>query len=199
MARRVSRYVKQANEATAAQLARDLPSTVCLKDTNFNAELKRTPQLSSEERRVIWDIIDTNMRDLASGSSMGWDVQEKKNELFDPVTSRFIVVRCSEPSPDNVDIIKAFVMFKFDYEVQVAESWRRYGIGRFLVDQIIQIARRFKMQKVLLTVLKANKGASRFYTSMGFSKDETSPDYVPEGATDEDVEPCDYDIMSLVL
>ena len=44
---------------------------------------------------------------------MGWDEQEKKQELFDPITSRFIIVRCPT---DNVNIITGFLMFKFEYD-----------------------------------------------------------------------------------
>ena len=48
---------------------------------------------------------------------MGWDEQEKRKELFDPVTSRFIIVRClAESSAENAGIIAAFAMFKFEYD-----------------------------------------------------------------------------------
>ncbi len=48
---------------------------------------------------------------------MGWDEDGKKKELFDPVTSRFIIVRCPTESPaENAGIIAAFVMFKFEYD-----------------------------------------------------------------------------------
>ncbi|KAI0704945.1 acyl-CoA N-acyltransferase [Cytidiella melzeri] len=208
-AKQAEQLVKRANKATAAQLSKDLPSTVCLNDTIMQVELKLASSLASEEREIIWKIADTNMRELASKSSMGWDEQDKKQELFDPLTSRFIIVRSTVGDEEIAADIAAFVMFRFEYdqgerllycyEIQVTEPWRKHGLGRFLASQIIKIASRWNMEKVMLTVLKANQGACRFYAAMGFIKDETSPDYTPEDTTEADVEPCDYDIMSFEL
>lgn len=40
------------------------------------------------------------------------------------------------------------------YEVQLVESSRRLGLGNFLVRGLIGIARKWKMEKVMLTCLK---------------------------------------------
>jgi len=128
--------------------------------------------------------------------------------------------------------IAAFAMFRFDweecmdkdweedrcevlycYELQVAPSARRLGIGKFLVDQLVLLAREYRMRKVMLTCLKANNHALAFYVSQGFSIDPISPSRVAltqsvaseanattlDGNTeweDAEEEECDYEILS---
>lgn len=40
------------------------------------------------------------------------------------------------------------------YEVQLVESARRLGLGNFLVHELISVAKKWKMDKVMLTCLK---------------------------------------------
>lgn len=55
---------------------------------------------------------------------MGWHEQEKKNELFDPILSRFVIAwhqeqgkdREVDPPPCDADVIAGFSMFRFEYD-----------------------------------------------------------------------------------
>ena len=55
---------------------------------------------------------------------MGWHEQEKKAELFDPMLSRFILVRTQTKGPggeagpgvNEVSSIAAFSMFRFEFD-----------------------------------------------------------------------------------
>ncbi|KIP12440.1 hypothetical protein PHLGIDRAFT_61775, partial [Phlebiopsis gigantea 11061_1 CR5-6] len=98
-------------------------------------------------------------------SSLGWDADEKRKELFH-ADARFIVLSLP-PAPTMDDAAPSFVgftMFRFDYEegekllycyeVQLTEAFRQLGLGRFLIHELIRIGRRWKMEKVMLTVLK---------------------------------------------
>ncbi|KAI0348469.1 hypothetical protein BDW22DRAFT_1350681 [Trametopsis cervina] len=209
--------VTRANQATTVQLAKSLQTSVCLNGRTFQICVKQTAQLTSEEYAAIWHMTETNMRVFLEKSSLGWDEVTKKQELFHPTESRFILVKYQPPDaeaggqqqPAAGPAFAAFTVFRFEeefnerllycYELQIAEPWRRYGVGRSLMTMLIDIGRHWRMQKLMLTVLKANEGARKFYSAIGLEKDESTPDYVPEGETAEDIEECDYDIMSLML
>ncbi|GJE87583.1 GNAT family N-acetyltransferase [Phanerochaete sordida] len=156
------------------------------------------------------------MSAMASRSSMGWDEDEKQKELFH-TDSRFIVLSAvpaesdpPQPEEQEPEHVVGFSMFRFDYEegekllycyeVQLDTSSRRLGLGKFLMDELIHIGSTWNMEKVMLTVLKANSDAVRFYREIGFTLDPSSPDYVGENEEHdpEDAE-CDYEIMSVVL
>lgn len=89
--------------------------------------------------------------------------------------------READPQSSDADLIAGFSMFRFEYdqgerllywsvsreicqigtlnaaahsyEVQIAEAWQRFGIGRFFVDRLLDLGRKWKMEKVMLTVL----------------------------------------------
>jgi len=54
----------------------------------------------------------------------------------------------------------------------VSPNYRRRGVGRELVKQLILKSRRMRVDDIVLEVLHANKNAARFWQAMGFrSKD----------------------------
>ncbi|KAI9496243.1 hypothetical protein BDB00DRAFT_758716 [Zychaea mexicana] len=62
------------------------------------------------------------------------------------------------------------------FEVQLVFSARGRGLGEFLMRLLERIGSYWHMDKVMLTVFKANKGAFRLYTEkLGFTLDEISP------------------------
>ncbi|KDQ63674.1 hypothetical protein JAAARDRAFT_29703 [Jaapia argillacea MUCL 33604] len=168
------------------------------------------------------------MHRFYTSSSFGWDPPRKRQELFHRL-SRFILVRpaldeSEEPRSTLPDII-AYSMFRFErevtedvvycYELQVAKSAQRFGIGKVLMQQLAHIGLHFGMTRVMLTAFKSNIDACNFYRALGFSIDPTSPDYeddakfVGEGVgrvdysvddegweDEEDQGECDYVIMS---
>ncbi|KAF9044781.1 acyl-CoA N-acyltransferase [Hymenopellis radicata] len=112
------------------------------------------------------------------GSSMGWDEQEKRDELFS-IHSRYILVR-------NNGSLVGYTSFRFEheddwdilycYEVQVLGSYQRQGLGRALMHHLISIGKKCQMEKINLTVFKVNVAAGALYRNLGFSLDESSPD-----------------------
>ncbi|KAF8523139.1 acyl-CoA N-acyltransferase [Hysterangium stoloniferum] len=117
-----------------------------------------------------------------------WNPSNKRKELFH-ADSRFIL---AVPEGKRVEEdLAAFVMFRFDteenmagvdenvtycYEIQVAETCRGSGLGKNLMDITKKLAKEWRMQKVMLTVLLANTAAMRFYQREGFVIDATSPE-----------------------
>ncbi|KAH8102464.1 acyl-CoA N-acyltransferase [Cristinia sonorae] len=190
MPRPLSDRIRAARAATVEQLTESIVLTVTLDSKLFHFNVAFASDISKDEREIVWRLLNGNMRDMSKNSSLGWLPIKKKKELFHS-QSRFIIVR-----DDAADIV-AFTMFRFDveddgdvlycYEVQVAGESRGFGLGKQLMDFLASIGKKWRMECLMLTVLKVNKGAIRFYKSYGLQVDEYSPD-------DPD---CDYEILSL--
>ncbi|KAI7903771.1 uncharacterized protein BX663DRAFT_40815 [Cokeromyces recurvatus] len=120
-------------------------------------------------------------------SNDGWSDQGKRKEMLTPQT-RYLIARSSTDPND----LKGFLSFQmvqeetmdddvtancaYCYEIQLMENARNRGLGEFLMNLLSKIGSFWKMDKVMLTVFKANKGAFRFYTDkLGFTLDEISP------------------------
>ncbi|KAF9569638.1 acyl-CoA N-acyltransferase [Agrocybe pediades] len=197
-----SRAVKLANKASSARLADCLSSSYdfpsrppCRLQVMHNNDLKKT------HRDAIWDIFELNMRSLYEDSSFGWDPQSKRKELFHAL-SRYLFV-----SEGGSTELLAFVHFRFEveedenvlycYDIQIKPSAQGLGLGRRLLDELAKLGSVFRMEKILLTVLKKNTRAIKFYEAVGFSVDPTSPGYLE---SDEELIPenaeADYEILS---
>ncbi|TCD61752.1 hypothetical protein EIP91_007978 [Steccherinum ochraceum] len=178
-------------QATAEQLAESILPSVVIRGQQFVFRAVYASQLSNDERDLIWNLTEGNMADMSAASSMGWASGPKKRELFH-AQSRFIVAY-------NAIGFVGFTMFRFDveddgdvlycYEAQIEEGMRGLGVGKQLLEFLVPIGKRWGMDCIMLTVLKVNAGASRFYKANGFKLDEYSPDE-PE---------CDYEILSMPL
>ncbi|TFK30504.1 acyl-CoA N-acyltransferase [Coprinopsis marcescibilis] len=159
----------------------------------------RAVELDNLAKSQIWDLLESNMKDILKPSSMGWHPRQKRSEVFDRL-SRFILV-LERLEDDKSDKVVAFVMFRFEhedeenllycYELQVKEDVRRRGLGRKLVAILDEIGREAEMEKITLTVLKANAKAITFYLKLGFEIDESSPSKYGEEV--------DYEILSKSL
>ncbi|OBZ79159.1 N-alpha-acetyltransferase 40 [Grifola frondosa] len=168
----------------------------------FLFQLVKASELSKDERRDLWEIWEKNMYEMYKDSSFGWDPPAKKRELFHRL-ARFIVVRentraqGSQDDGNNAVRIVAFTVFRFEYEfeenivycyeLQVCDNVRRYGLGKYLMQQLVLIGKEWGMTKVVLTVFKANSAARNLYMTIGFEVDPTSPEYErPDADADAD-------------
>ncbi|KAG6911912.1 hypothetical protein DXG01_000159 [Tephrocybe rancida] len=134
-------------------------------------------------------------------SSFGWDPSSKQEELFNRL-SRFILV-------DVADELAAFSMFRFEYEekenilycydLQIRQAHQRTGMGKLLMRILERIGTAWSMEKVMLTVFKANGNAMKFYQASGFTMDESCPGYVDESDDPAAIEDADYEILSKLL
>ncbi|KAA1468231.1 acyl-CoA N-acyltransferase, partial [Dentipellis sp. KUC8613] len=177
-----------------------------------STEVAKAADLSDADRDHVWRIFEENMHTFYQGSSLGWSPKDKKAELFHQ-QSRFILVRDGLHPSDDSDTgsgILAYTMFRFDeedgdcvvycYELQVAKTARRTGLGKVLMQCLHDIGRAWNMQKIMLTVFKINEPATAFYKSVGFEMDPFSPGYEgsesEESSSDASDEECDYVILS---
>ena len=128
----------------------------------------------------VFELTKHNMRasyDAAPGWT--WNDSAKRAELSDP-DNRFIVVREKESGSPV-----AFASFRFVlegdaealyiFELQLSDAVQRRGLGKHLMIILELVARQQRMHKVVLTVLKANAAAVRFYEQMRYEVDEDSP------------------------
>lgn len=73
----------------------------------------------------------------------------------------------------------------FSYELQIEKEYQRKGLGRFFINALERMAKHYSMEKLILTVLNNNEEGIKFFNSMGFITDDTSPSA-----------PTDYAILS---
>jgi len=57
-----------------------------------------------------------------------------------------------------------------DFSVYVERSWRGKGVGRRLLDRLIDLAREAGYHKMVLSALASNDAGIGLYTSAGFSR-----------------------------
>lgn len=148
-------------------------------------------KLSTQDRQRLLDLTDGNM---SGHYGHKWE-EERTGKRKDMASreSRYIVVRSKCDAS-----IAGFCNYRFlveddewvvlyVYELQVREAHRSKGIGRALVEMSTLLARQTGMQGVMLTTLKANEGACRFYKREGFTPSTMDPGVVsPERAEDFD-------------
>lgn len=70
------------------------------------------------------------------------------------------------------------------YNVAVHPDWRGKGLGRWMMELILERARRQGAQTVILEVRRGNAAARRLYESLGFTVLSTRPDYYRDPAED---------------
>jgi ribosomal-protein-alanine N-acetyltransferase len=70
--------------------------------------------------------------------------------------------------------------------VCVDPKYQNQGIGRRLLIQMIDVARRRNADTVLLEVRPSNRGAIKLYESMGFNEVGVRRGYYPDGDSRED-------------
>lgn len=122
--------------------------------------------------------------------------KKKLRELIHP-DARYLLLKHGER-------VIAFLHFRFEvvnkrcvvycYEIQVEADMVGLGIGKRLMVLLEILARKFAMDKVMLTVLDQNPGAKHFYLKMGYSVDED--DYCSDEEEDEEERGDSYEILS---
>ncbi|OUC41206.1 acetyltransferase, GNAT family [Trichinella nativa] len=126
----------------------------------------------------MFNLLESNMKCLYERSSWGWD-REKKVEEMNNKACRYIVVI------NEVGSVVGFCHFRFDmergrtalycYEIQVAEHYRRQGVGTAIIEIVKQLAAKTKMLNVFVTVFKFNENSLKFFVKQAFVEDTYSP------------------------
>ncbi|WVQ83014.1 hypothetical protein IAT38_005152 [Cryptococcus sp. DSM 104549] len=191
--------------------------------------------LSAKSQDVLFRIMDRNMRAIQSKSSFPYTESDKREEMFDPTSRFILLLpgdrvdafKALEDAAESVELkdddeqgLLGFAEFRFDteetmegsdvevvycYEVQLQPQTRGAGLGKVLMDLIDEIGKRRGMAKTMLTCLKSNTSALRFYEKSGYTPDEIDPTRVAAEYSDDDEdedaddEEADYVILSKEL
>ncbi|RAH51366.1 N-terminal L-serine N(alpha)-acetyltransferase NAT4 [Aspergillus brunneoviolaceus CBS 621.78] len=160
-----------------------------------------------------FQLIETTSADAYRASSIGWSPPKKRKEMQLP-DIKYLVLRRATPQsretrPENEqedEEVLGFLSFMvtyedgfevvYCYEVHLAASVQRQGLGAQLMRVFLRIGERLGMAKAMLTVFRANGAAIRFYERLGFGVDESSPR--PRRLRNGTVKDPDYRILSRV-
>ncbi|MDI6644389.1 MAG: ribosomal protein S18-alanine N-acetyltransferase [Methanobacteriaceae archaeon] len=86
------------------------------------------------------------------------------------------------------NIIVGYIIFWIRFEdeghiisIAVDEKNRRKNVGKNLVNTAIQIFKKYDIKNIKLEVRAKNKGAIKFYKSLGFNEEKIVPEYYEDG------------------
>ena len=159
-------------------------------------------------KRWAFDLTRRNMEDMYS-RTWGWSNAEKRREL-NHNEARFLVITeqdgnaaasNDQDAGSGQPVAFAHVRFVDEegvpsvylYELQLEPRVHRRGLGTALMRAVEHIGRALQLRQSVLSVLKINESAQRFYTKgLGYDIDWTSPDRDPSGE-------CLYFILSKAI
>ncbi|XP_065354193.1 N-alpha-acetyltransferase 40 [Calliphora vicina] len=135
-------------------------------------------------------LAERNVSPFYKELSMGWQPKVKQSDL-NKAWARYLVAVDANKTP------VAYSMFRFDldyghsvlycYEMQIEPTAQRQGLGKHMMLALERCAKHWKMEKIVLTVLKNNENAQAFFKAIGYSFDDSTPDIL---------EKADYEILS---
>lgn len=158
--------VEKANE-----VADPLESFVSFKtfkknDLNLKLSCVRRANMSDELMQWVFDLTKNNMEAMYE-ETWGWNDKSKRREINDE-RMWFLLAK------DENDKAVAFSSFRFDidysepvvycYEIQLEKSVQRNGLGKFMMQVLQLFAIKFRMHKVVVTVLECNDTSMAFFT-----------------------------------
>ncbi|KAK4084549.1 uncharacterized protein Triagg1_1029 [Trichoderma aggressivum f. europaeum] len=165
--------IATANKKTDEEFIRDYikPSqewatwTHPLTQKPYSLEFLSSHELSKDDFRTCFGIIETTSGVDYKNSSVGWHPAMKRKEMKSP-DLRYILVK-------DDGAVKGFtsLMPTFENHEPVLS-----GLGKQLMNQLITIAENIpSTKKVMLTCFTSNLNGLKFYEKLGFTKDGFSP------------------------
>lgn len=140
---------------------------------------KTKADMDAKTLKWAFKLAERNVGPFYKTCSLGWQPKIKQNELSKN-WARYLVALDKARNPI------AYAMFRFDfdygssvlycYEMQIEKSAQRKGLGKFMMTALEQCAKHWGMEKIVLTVLTNNPDGTAFFTALGYTLDETSPD-----------------------
>ncbi len=127
------------------------------------------------DREISWEMMDEGQR-----SSLGYEEYARRHrELFlsiyrSPGRQRFFVAYDGSGRMIGVAWVKEEVdtvnydVYAYLYDLEVRREFRRMGVGRALLDRVIEYCRRNGYRRLGLRVELRNAPALRLYSRAGF-------------------------------
>lgn len=140
-------------------------------------------KMDAATAKWMFGLLRNNMKEYYDTcDGFKWTDKSKQAEL-EHKDARLIVAR---DMTSDAKTPVGFVHLRFEdedlepvlyvYEIQIEESVRRKGLGKFLMQLMEMIAWTNNMHKIMLTVIKSNKSAYNFYhDKLHYAADDTDP------------------------
>jgi len=191
--------VKLANEQVDP--LSQLPSFTNYNKNGLNLKLETLQGPAVDEKTIEWafKLLETNMKPLYEKCYQGkdpdlcWNESRKRDEMTDE-RAWYLIAKTEDGTP------VAFSHFRYDmdyddevvycYEIQVEKSYRRKGLGKFMMKVLELLCMKADMLKLMATIFKNDRPEVAFFKeSLKFETDETSP-------VDDVYETFQYEIVS---
>eukprot|EP00386_Alphamonas_edax_P000666 GDKI01002089.1.p1 GENE.GDKI01002089.1~~GDKI01002089.1.p1 ORF type:complete len:269 (-),score=86.72 GDKI01002089.1:23-769(-) len=144
-------------------------------------------ELSKDTMQQLFALTKSNMKthyDAAKWDEKGWNDKDKMNEMTEP-DARYLIARAA--SSEGEGEVLGFIHFRlcvefevftcYIYELQTTEAARGKGLGKFMMQLLELVSRKFGAAQMMCTCFKSNTGAMSFYKSkLSYVMDENSPD-----------------------
>eukprot|EP01114_Cavostelium_apophysatum_P009050 TRINITY_DN22128_c0_g1_i1.p1 TRINITY_DN22128_c0_g1~~TRINITY_DN22128_c0_g1_i1.p1 ORF type:complete len:225 (-),score=46.78 TRINITY_DN22128_c0_g1_i1:31-705(-) len=138
-------------------------------------------KLSDELFEWIFSLFCTNMKSIYEGS-WGWDERKKREEMREE-DAKYIVAFDRQTKNAVAFLAFRFIMeddlrlVAYCYEIQVSDVARGKGLGKFMMQILELVGKKNGMNWAMLTTLKNNIEATKFYTKhLNYKVDESSPE-----------------------
>lgn len=146
----------------------------------FDLYCRRKADMDSKVLKWAFKLAEKNVGPQYKSCSLGWQPKVKQSDLNKAWARYLVAVDRKTKKPAG------YSMFRFDldygrsvvycYEMQVDSEFQRKGLGAFMMQALEKMARHYGMERLVLTVLQNNEDGMRFYKTLGYDVDETSPD-----------------------
>ncbi|KAH7059013.1 acyl-CoA N-acyltransferase [Macrophomina phaseolina] len=163
------------------------PSSTLLRYRDYEITLKSVTTIADGDFSSCFKLVESTSAADYKSSSRGWRPKDKLREMRED-HMRYLLVREKPSELDTSTVgndIVAFCSFMFTieddypvvyiYEIHLAESHRRSGLGRHLMRIVEHCATEGAVDKAMLTCFRCNTLAMAFYTKLGYEEDEFSP------------------------
>jgi N-alpha-acetyltransferase 40 len=139
--------------------------------------------LTSGQLNACLDLVEETSAEDYHASETGWSRTKKRREMKLP-DLRYILLSDPSDTPKDPKIV-GFVSFMvtyedgyeviYIYEIHLSPPLQGKGVGRHLLRAVETIGANVGVEKIMLTVFKANERAANWYRKSGYAVDDFSP------------------------
>ena len=146
----------------------------------YHIVLESSKTIQPHDLRICFSLIESTSKADYAVSSTGWHPKAKQKEMKLPDLKYFLVRRGT--SPEVLGFASFMLTYEdgrevvYLYEVHLADELRGIGLGRYLVQLVQRVGKEAGMEKIMLTVFRANQKAVSFYEKLGLTVDDFSPE-----------------------
>jgi acetyltransferase len=108
------------------------------------------------------------------------DLKKPKKKSYNSVMAELLKPPPKEDKPEAiigiVRIIEDAWRESAEYSILVADPWQGQGLGLMLTNQILNIAKKRGIKKIVASVLPNNESMIKLFIAKGFTIDKKYPD-----------------------